>query len=477
MANDSTILLILGAAVAALALAMETLARRRLFPQWLCRKVLHVGAVGACAAAPLLLSDLGALTTIVAGAAVLLYGLVRSGVLFREADGRPSWGIALFPVPYLVLLLLFRDADERWLVALPMLILAVSDALAAVVGTLVRTRSFTLTGDRKTVGGSLSFALSTWVILVSAPGPMSALSATPLPMTAALFALILAAVEALGSQGRDNLYIPSAAALLLAGQPTGTLPALLAVPVAVLFVAITVRRGWLTLGGGVAAALLGIWVIVFQGIPWLLPLVAFLVSSTLLGKLLRARSASGDAKQGQPRDAAQVFANGGIYGIAAALLPQTEAQLVMALCMSAAAADTWASECGIARKGRTYDVIGLRPVPVGLSGGISLGGTLGAAAGALLLAALGATLIRGWQSPGATIGLVATLTGLGLAGMLIDSVLGSLLQAKYRGPSGALQDSEADGAGLVGGWRWMSNDAVNLVTSLLIAGIGLMMLA
>jgi uncharacterized protein (TIGR00297 family) len=502
MANDTTILLILGAAVGTLTVAMETLARRGVFPQWLCRKVLHLGAVGACAVAPLLLADLAALTIIVACAAVLLFVLVGTGVLFREAEGRPSWGIALFPLPYLALLLLFPEAEQRTLIVLPMLILAVSDAMAAVVGTLLNTPSFTLTGDRKTIGGSLTFVISTWVILASIPGPLSALPALQLHGTALLFAILLAAAEALGSKGRDNLYIPSVAAMLLVGLPfgselpngapaVGALPtaalgalptdgfgalpfaALAALPIAALFVAVTVRKRWLTLGGGVAAALLGVWVILFQGLIWLVPLLVFFISSSALGRTLRSRSTSGDAKQGQPRDATQVFANGGIYGLAAALLPTADAQLVMAVSMAVATADTWASEIGIALKGRTYDIVGFERVPVGLSGGVSLGGTLGAAAGALLLGAVGGLVL---QRP-AFVSTAAILAGLGVAGMVLDSALGSLMQGKYRGPGGALQDSPTDGALLVRGAAWMSNDAVNLASNVMIVGLALWVLS
>ena len=143
------VLLVLGLVVAFLTAAMETLARREVFPQWLCRKVLHLGAVGACAVAPLLLDDIKVLTLIVAVTSLLLFALVGSGMLFREDGGRRSWGIALFPLPYLALLLIFPEVADRWLIALPMLLLAVSDAFAAVVGTLFRTPSFTLTGDRK----------------------------------------------------------------------------------------------------------------------------------------------------------------------------------------------------------------------------------------------------------------------------------------------------------------------------------------
>lgn len=475
MANDTTVLLVLGAVVAFLTMAMETLARRGVFPQWLCRKVLHLGAVGACAIAPLLLIDLTVLTYIVAGAAVLLFILVGGGVLFREESGRRSWGIALFPLPYLVLLVLFPDAEQRWLIALPMLILAVSDALAAVVGTLLNTPSFTLTGDRKSIGGSLTFVVVTWLILLSFPSPLSALPTAQVYPITLLLALLLAAVEALGSNGRDNLYIPSTAAMMLYGPSPAysidmALPALLALPFAALFVMLTVRKGWLTLGGAVAASLLGVWVIFFQGLLWVVPLVVFFASSTMLGKILRTRSSTSDAKQGQPRDAVQVFANGGIYGLAAALLPTAEAQLIMALSMTVATADTWASEIGIALKGRTYDILGFKRVPVGLSGGISAGGTLGAAGGALLLGVVCAFLI---QASTSLLIMAGILAGLGLAGMFIDSILGSLLQAKYQGPNGMLQDRSTQGALLVSGAAWMSNDAVNLTSNVLIAGLTL----
>jgi uncharacterized protein (TIGR00297 family) len=479
MANDVAVLLVLGGVVALLTVGMETLARRGVFPQWLCRKVLHLGAVGACALAPMLLEDLALLTLTVAVAAALLFALVGSGMLFREESGRRSWGIALFPLPYLVLLLLFPDVEQRWLIALPMLILAASDALAAVVGTLLNTPSFTLTGDHKSIGGSLTFVVVTWFILVNFPSPLSALPVQQLYSIALLFALLLAAVEALGSTGRDNLYIPSAAAMLLYGPWPGTgmgiaLTALLALPFAGLFVWLTVRKAWLTLGGAVAASLLGVWVIFFQGLLWLVPLVVFFASSTMLGKILRTRSSTSDVKQGQPRDAVQVFANGGIYGLAAALLPTAEAQLIMALSMTVATADTWASEIGIALKGRTYDILGFKRVPVGLSGGISAGGTLGAAGGAVLLGVVCAFLI---QASTSLLIMAGILAGLGLAGMFIDSILGSLLQAKYQGPNGMLQDRSTQGALLVSGAAWMSNDAVNLTSNVLIAGLTLWLMA
>jgi uncharacterized membrane protein len=58
----------------------------------------------------------------------------------------------------------------------------------------------------------------------------------------------------------------------------------------------------------------------------------------------------------------------------------------------------------------------------------------------------------------------------GLAGSLADSLLGATVQAIYRAPSGETERPTApDGAPnpTLRGWRWMNNDAVNLLSSVI----------
>jgi uncharacterized protein (TIGR00297 family) len=481
MHNDTTVLLVLGAWVAVLTVAMETLDRRRVFPQWLARKVLHVGAVGACALAPLLLVDLGALIAVVLIATLTLLVLVGSGRFFREASGRPGWGIALFPIPYIALLLYFNTPGDRWLIALPMAILAVSDAAAAVVGTLVRTRVYHLTKDRKTIGGSIAFATTAAALIMLWPGPLRSLDATTLLLCVLVVTLLLTVVEALGSNGWDNVFVPGGAAVLLMALVGGhaleqLTPTLFAIGLSVPFVVFTVNRGWLTLGGAMAAVLLGCSVVLQQGAWWLLPLLLFFASSTALGKLRQRSVATSDAKHGRPRDAEQVFSNGGIYLLAAALLSGRDAQLAMAVSMAIATADTWASEIGMAVRGRTYDIIGFRPVPAGLSGGISVQGTLGGAVGAALLAVLGGLLMVHDLDVG-SLPLMAALAAWGMAGMLADSLLGGMLQARYRGAQGHLQDQATGDGRPAKGLAWMTNDRVNLLSNALITGLAVLLCA
>lgn len=481
MHNDTTVLLVLGAWVAVLTVAMETLDRRGVFPQWLARKVLHVGAVGACALAPLLLVDLGALIAVVLIATLTLLVLVGSGRFFREASGRPGWGIALFPIPYIALLLYFNSPGDRWLIALPMAILAVSDAAAAVVGTLVRTRVYHLTKDRKTIGGSIAFATTAAALIMLWPGPLRSLDATTLLLCVLVVTLLLTVVEALGSNGWDNVFVPGGAAVLLMALVGGhaleqLTPTLFAIGLSVPFVVFTVNRGWLTLGGAMAAVLLGCSVVLLQGAWWLLPLLLFFASSTALGKLRQRSVATSDAKHGRPRDAEQVFSNGGIYLLAAALLSGRDAQLAMAVSMAIATADTWASEIGMAVRGRTYDIIGFRPVPAGLSGGISVQGTLGGAVGAALLGLVGGLLIMRPLYLG-TLYMIVAVAAWGMAGMLADSLLGGTLQARYRGAQGQLQDQATGDGRPAKGIAWMTNDRVNLLSNALITGLAVLLCA
>ena len=472
MHNDTTILGVLGAAVALLTLAMDRLDRSGRWPQWLSRKVLHVGAVGTCAIAPMLLNDLGTLTLVVLVAEVVLLVAVASGRLFRESSGRPGWGIALFPLPYLALLLLFPTPHHRWLIALPMAVLALSDAAAAVVGIRVQSASYRLTADRKSIAGSAAFAFTTTGLLLLWPSPLNAWPVLHLLTAAVLLSVLLAATEALGSSGWDNVWVPAGSAAMLVALQYGDAlqhlrAAWITVCIAMPFAWLSVRNGWLTLGGAVSAALLGCTVVWAQGPQWTIPLVLFFASSTLLGKIARTSRATSDAKHGRPRDAEQVWSNGGAYLAASLLLPDEQARFAMAISMAVATADTWASEIGMAVRGRTLDLRSGRLVAPGLSGGISLAGTLGAVAGAVVLAIAAASLFRGNL---VTVGVIAAW---GVAGMIIDSVLGAWLQVRFQVREGAWRDQALGNVLARRGFAWITNDRVNLISIALITTLAL----
>ena len=438
-------------------LLCETAARRGWLPYWVTRKVLHLVAVGACAFAVLLL-DRALLTAVVAVAEVGLLGLIVGNRLMREESGRRAWGIVWFPLAFLLLLLV---VDDDRTVFLAMLTLAVCDPAATVVGKLFPWRPYDLTGDAKTLSGSLAFA-AVCALLLAALG-----FAPAYWLHLPLYVGLLTLSEALGSRGLDNLYVPLLTAWLLEwGAVESALPQLL-FGGALLFGWVMVRRRSLDPGGAAAAVVLGSVVSLGAGPVWLLPLFVFLLSSSLIGKLLPVATAAGDAKQKQPRDAVQVVANGGVYGLLAAgaigavgtyggFAPPVEALLLVA--MATATADTWSSEIGQYFGRPTYDLLRGRRVPPGLSGGVSDAGSAAGLLGAGLIGGLTFVLLPNAEPVDA-----AWVAATGFAGMLLDSVLGSALQATYRTPAGHLTDAAGDGRVLVRGFRHMTNDLVNFL--------------
>jgi uncharacterized protein (TIGR00297 family) len=466
MDSDLSYLIVLLVALAPLVIAMELMARRGWLAQWVSRKILHIIAVGICAVTPLFLESLTWLKWIVLGAELILLFLVATGRLFSEAGGRRSWGIALFPIAYLALLWLFPD--QRLLIVLPMGLLAISDAVAALVGQTLARRYYELTGDRKSLVGNTAFFLSGstllwlgWMGLTDAT--FQDFSILPWLLFVALFSTLF---EALGSNGWDNIWIPMGSALLLwlgIQAPPPLFLTVVSTLAGLLFIGITVRRSLLTLGGAWLAALLGVWVTIFSGPIWLGPLFLFFFSSALLGKVFPAKSQYSDEKQGKARDHVQVLSNGALYGLFATLYPwQPEiAQTGMLLSMAIATADTWSSELGVFFRGKTYDLLRWKPLPPGLSGGVSWQGTLAGGAGALLIASC-TIWISGEQM---RINWIL-IAGVGFVGMLADSLLGAALQAKYAHPATSeWQDRPVQDEKPVAGYSWMTNDRVNWVAN------------
>jgi ribosome-associated protein YbcJ (S4-like RNA binding protein) len=94
------------------------------------------------------------------------------------------------------------------------------------------------------------------------------------------------------------------------------LPLLLVAVLTVPFALVAVRWRVLTLGGALMAGGIAACVVLGQGWALLVPLFVFLLSGVLLGRL--NKDFGTDAKHGKPRDAVQVFCNGGVYALLAA---------------------------------------------------------------------------------------------------------------------------------------------------------------
>ena len=237
------------------------------------------------------------------------------------------------------------------------------------------------------------------------------------------------------------------------------------------------KAGALAVSGAWSAALMGSVVFGLGGLPWAVALLTFFFTSSGLSRLFKRRKRVVNEKYAKSsrRDWAQVFANGGVAMLLIGphlLNPQADwPWLAFAGALAAANADTWATELGILSPRPPRLITSWRPVSKGTSGGVSLVGTLASAAGAALVG------LAAWLfSPGASGWLLAVVTLAGLAGSLVDSVLGATVQAIYYDPLRKKETEKVvlteDGtqATPMRGQAWINNDVVNF-TATVIGGL------
>lgn len=240
--------------------------------------------------------------------------------------------------------------------------------------------------------------------------------------------------------------------------------AAIALPLASVIAIAARRRHLLDPGGAVAAIVVGT-VVVATGGWWAgLLLVAFFLTSSLLSRSDHDHS---------PRTWRQVLANGApatLFAMLSFVLGSRPLLVASAAAIAAATADTWATEVGRRSGALPRSVTSLRRVPVGTSGAVSLPGTLASAAGALVIAILGAFVSPlAPQSLSFGMSSMALIAVAGSIGCLIDSLLGASFQAGYRCRTcGDRVEDHTDHVAdhelaLESGVPWLTNDLVNFV--------------
>ncbi len=242
--------------------------------------------------------------------------------------------------------------------------------------------------------------------------------------------------------------------------------------------------------GAIAAFVVGTITFGLGGWQLTIVLLAFFVSSIALSRVGRKRKKQlTDIGKAGARDAWQVLANGGVATVCCVLVHGpiaiaarwiSEIDSVAWFCAfagayAAATADTWGTEIGTLLRQPPRSILTLKPVATGLSGGITLPGTLAEFAGAFFIAivAVGVLAITP-ISPGlhaGTTGVIIAVTLGGIIGALIDSVLGATLQELRRCPAcdRACETNPHECGGAtdrIRGLPGFSNDAVNALATL-----------
>lgn len=237
------------------------------------------------------------------------------------------------------------------------------------------------------------------------------------------------------------------------------------------------RSKSLSPGGTMSATAIG-GVIVGAGGWWTgLLLVAFFVSSSALSHTRPGATTTVEEirqVRGSQRDAIQVFANGGIpvlCGVVGSLMSHPEPwQIAAAAAMAGATADTWATEIGRRSSSLPRSIVSWKPLSPGTSGAISALGTTGSVAGALLIATTAAAgSVAGLWIDADALPVLLVVGISGIAGSLLDSVLGATLQGTWWCPTcEAVTESAVHRCGtptrLRQGISVIDNDLVNAIS-------------
>jgi phytol kinase len=174
------------------------------------RKLLHIGTGAVVPLAWLLGID--RLIAIPAAAAITVVAAVnhRTRLLPAIEDvGRHSYGTVAYGASITVLLALFWPARADAVCA-GVLVMALGDGFAGVIGSWIQSPSWSLFGHRKSIAGTAVMATTAWLVLIllaafsQGAGAMTAPGLIPL----LAIALIATLLEQLAWLGLDNLTVP-----------------------------------------------------------------------------------------------------------------------------------------------------------------------------------------------------------------------------------------------------------------------------
>jgi phytol kinase len=189
--------LVLGAAALSVLGAVEVLQRARLADEEVVRKLAHAGAGIVAAFAPLALGTHWELLALCAGFALLLaasrpLGLLRS----LHPPERPA-GDLVYPI---AIYLAFVLAHEAAAYVVAVLVLALGDSAAALVGRRYGRHRYRAVGTSRSLEGSLALFAVAFAVALAPLGIVCALAV----------AAVAAVAEALAPPSVDNLVLPLA---------------------------------------------------------------------------------------------------------------------------------------------------------------------------------------------------------------------------------------------------------------------------
>ncbi|MGH9391017.1 MAG: DUF92 domain-containing protein, partial [Vicinamibacteria bacterium] len=315
----------------------------------------------------------------------------------HDAEGGP-YGTFFFGLAFFLLVALCWEASARAALYVGMMVLTWGDSLAGLIGKPFGRRRFRIGRSTKSLEGTGAMFVGSFAATAATLGVLGFAPFTELLGISLLVAVIATAVEMVTPGALDNLTVPLAAAfvihLLASSGPEGDKAFAIGVGLSLAFALLALAANFLEFTGAVTSVILGSIVFGIGGWAWAVPILIFFLSSSFLGIFTKKGKRGLEeiwAKKG-PRDSVQALANG---GLAAAIvlfyyfLPDVRLYYVYLGALAAVNADTWSTEIGVLSKSIPISATSGKPVPKGLSGGVTALGFAGALVGSLAIVLAG----------------------------------------------------------------------------------------
>ena len=405
--------------------------------------------------------------------ALLIVAYKKRLLQMISSDGDNAPGTVYYAVS-MSLMALASLIDQRFILpfGLAVFVTSLGDGFAGLIGGLVKKHNPKIYKQKTLVGAIANFVLSTATALAF----MMIFEDMGLTPTLCLvIGALSVGIELISGFGLDNITLPLLVATftyISTAFYAETIKYFLPIALTPLIISFVVERKNLTRGGTIAAIFLDITVSISLGNLGFLLLLAFLVLGILTDKLKR-KNTECKAEKSSHRDASQVLANGLVPIVCAAIyfaIGERAFLLAFVAALAEALGDTAASSLGSYSKS-TFDLFKFRKCEQGISGGVSLIGTLSAVifSAVIPFIALAFSLISLTE--------MLSVTAIAILGVFFDSFLGSLLQAKYICTVCDSLTEKREHCGtpteLVSGIRFIRNDTVNALATIFTATVAM----
>lgn len=435
------------------------------------RKWVHVFVGIAVSFSPLIF-EIGTQPALLA----LLFILINSIAMLKDgfkgihSQKRKTYGTIYFPISFLILSVGFWQYSE--FIILSFAVLAISDPLAAQIGQRsLEPNYFKIWSDKKTIQGTITFFISSFLIIYFGSQQLFNHSNSYLIGFALFVSIAITIAEITSSEGSDNLSIPLVSILFMIGYfnhvSEGDNFFNLAVSessiilfIVILFFSAAYQFKSLSRSGYYGGIIMAVLITIIGSWKFLFPLAVFFILTSGLSKALK--DSSFYRTKGSRRDIIQVYANGGIpllICIYDLINPNPIHFFLFLASVSAAMSDSWATEIGKLSKTKPISIINFQDIDHGHSGGVTRIGTLGSLLGACLFG------ISIWYVIPMPSFLIYGIITTGFIAGLIDSLIGASLQGKFETPTGEIIEVYEEGSVLKKGYSWITNDVVNLINT------------